>query len=141
MKSGGEGYEYTYHMYQSYGVRNPGKFVIAEGIGSSLKCEDLIVSSSKDLTGTRIGSGRAVTIDKSDLATAGHKAYVFCDTPNTELFYSATAANLATYDLAVTQTNAKDVDFSALTKGTYYVRAFLDGVTLPSDILTLTVQD
>jgi len=141
MKSGGEGYEYTYHMYQSYGVRNPGKFVIAEGIGSSLKCEDLIVSSSKDLTGTRIGSGSSVTIDKSDLATAGHQAYVFCDTPNTELFYSATAANLATYDLAVTQTNAKDVDFSALTNGTYYVRAFLDGVTLPSDILTLTVQD
>ena len=141
MKSGGEGYEYTYHMYQSYGVRNPGKFVIAEGIGSSLKCEDLIVSSSKDLTGTRIGSGSSVTIGKSNLATAGHQAYVFCDTPNTELYYSATAANLATYDLAVTQTNAKDVDFSALTNGTYYVRAFLNGVTLPSHILTLTVQD
>jgi hypothetical protein len=141
MKSGGEGYEYTYHMYQSYGVRNPGKFVIAEGIGSSLKCEDLIVSSSKDLTGTRIGSGSSVTLGKSVLATAGHQAYVFCDTPNTELFYSAAAANLATYDLAVTQTSAKDVDFSALPNGTYYVRAFLNGVTLPSDILTLTVQD
>ena len=143
MEKGGEGYQYTYHFYQAYGVRNPGKFVIAEGIGSALTCEDLVFATSKDLIGSRIGSSAsAVTIDKSNLAAAGAEgAFVFCDTPGAEIFYSATSGNLDTYALASTQTPAEGVDFASLDNGTYYVRAFLDGVTLPSTKMTVTVQD
>jgi hypothetical protein len=141
MEKGGEGYQYTYHFYQAYGVRNPGKFVIAEGIGSSLACEDLIFATSKDLIGSRIGSSAsAVTIDKSALAAA-EGAFVFCDTPGAEIFYSATSGNLDTYALASTQTPAEGVNFASLANNTYYVRAFLDGVTLPSTKMTVTVQD
>ena len=140
MEKGGEGYQYTYHFYQAYGVRNPGKFVIAEGIGSALTCEDLVFATSKDLIGSRIGSSAsAVIIDKSVLAAA-EGAFVFCDTPGAEIFYSATSGNLDTYALASTQTSAEGVDFASLTDGTYYVRAFLDGVTLPSAKMTVTVQ-
>lgn len=142
MEKGGEGYQYTYHFYQAYGVRNPGKFVIAEGIGSALTCEDLVFATSKDLIGSRIGSSAsAVTIDKSELAAAGAEgAFVFCDTPGAEIFYSATSGNLDTYALASTQTPAEGVDFASLANNTYYVRAFLDGVTLPSTKMTVTVQ-
>jgi len=140
MEKGGEGYQYTYHFYQAYGVRNPGKFVIAEGIGSALTCEDLVFATSKDLIGSRIGSSAsAVIIDKSVLAAA-EGAFVFCDTPGAEIFYSTTSGNLDTYALASTQTSAEGVDFASLTDGTYYVRAFLDGVTLPSAKMTVTVQ-
>ena len=141
MEKGGEGYQYTYHFYQAYGVRNPGKFVIAEGIGSALTCEDLVFATSKDLIGSRIGSSASeVTIDKSDLAAA-EGAFVFCDTPGAEIFYSDTSGNLDTYALASTQTPAEGVDFASLANNTYYVRAFLDGVTLPSTKMTVTVQD
>jgi len=140
MEKGGEGYQYTYHFYQAYGIRNPGKFVIAEGIGSSLACEDLVFATSKDLIGSRIGSSASVVIDKSVLAAA-EGAFVFCDTPGAEIFYSATSGNLDTYALASTQTPAEGVDFASLTSGTYYVRAFLDGVTLPSTKMAVTVQD
>jgi len=140
MKKGGEGYEYTYHLYESFGIRNPGKFVIAEGIGSTLKCEDLIIGSSKTGTGSRIGSSAtAITYDLSDNAATG--GYMFCDTPGSVIYYADSAAKLANYATAVViGTKYELVSLNDIvTNGAHlYFRSFLDECAVPSQILDIT---
>jgi len=136
LETGGEGYKYTYHMYQNFGIRNPGKFAIAQGTGCTFQCEDLIISTSKEIIGTRIGSSAsAVAISKA----ANPSSYIFCDTPGSEIYYSTTSANLDSYGLAVLETRAENVNLSSLANGTYYVVAFFNGVCSPSTKMTLTV--
>lgn len=140
MTNGGEGYEYTYHMYEAFGIRNPGKFVIIEGVGSTLKCEDLIIGSSKFNTGSRIGSSAtAITYDLSDTAATG--GYVFCDTPGAIIYRADSAAKLA--DIATAQAEGtlynKESLNSFVTNGAhFFFRAFLPNCCQPSQILDVT---
>jgi len=139
MKTGGEGYEYTYHMYMSYGVRVPGKFVIAEGTGSTLKCEDLTFGTDFIRTGSRIGSsGTAVTISKGTNPTS----YIFCDTPDCEIYYASAVSTLVDYATAAASGTlyVPGVNVSSLSTATHYFRAFKDGVCQPSQIMTLTLN-
>lgn len=144
MDKGGEGYKYTYHLYESFGIRNPGKFVIAEGIGSTLKCEDLVIGLDKYNCGTRYypsgSSATAITYDLSD--TSGTGGYMFCDTPGAEIYYVNTANTaLQTYAAAVAGATkyAGESLNTIIANGVHtFFRAFLDGVAQPSQILDIT---
>jgi len=127
-------------MYEAFGIRNPGKFVIIEGVGSTLKCEDLIIGSSKFNTGSRIGSSAtAITYDLSDTAATG--GYVFCDTPGAIIYRADSAAKLA--DIATAQAEGtlynKESLNSFVTNGAhFFFRAFLPNCCQPSQILDVT---
>lgn len=141
MDKGGEGYKYTYHLYESFGIRNPGKFVIAEGIGSTLKCEDLVIGLDKYNCGTRYGShATAITYKLSETAATG--GYMFCDTPGAEIYYVNTANTaLQTYAAAVAGATKYDGESlnTIIANGVHtFFRAFLDGVSQPSQILDIT---
>lgn len=143
LTNGGEGYKYTYHLYEAFGVRIPGKFVIAEGIGSTLKCEDLVIGLSKLDCGTRYGSSAtAITYDLSD--TAGTGGYLFCDTPGSVIYYSSTLAYVADYATAVASATLYVPGTSLnsfVTNGAhFYCRAFLPDAAQPSQVLDITGQ-
>lgn len=140
MKKGGEGYKYTYHFYQSFGIRVPGKFVIAEGIGSDLTCEDLVIGTSKTNCGSRIGSSAtAITYSVGN----NESGFVFCDTPGSMIYYADDADKLADIDTAEAQATlyeGKDLTKDTIvTNGNHtFFRAFLPDCAQPSKILDIT---
>lgn len=143
MKKGGEGYEYTYHLYEAFGVRNPGKFVIVEGKDSTLKCEDVVLGSSKVNTGSRIGTNNDITYNSN-----ASVAYAFCDTPGAIIYYSATSSNLDSIEIA--QANATeytldkkitDIVSNSAGSNVVYMRAFLPNCAQPSEKLKITRSD
>ena len=78
-----------------------------------------------------------MTVDKSNNPTA----YIFGDTPNSEVYYSSTQSDLANYATAIVNgTLADKVNLAGLSNGTYYARGFMKDVCQPSTIMTITVQ-
>lgn len=136
-RKGGSAILYTHHYYIDFGIRNREAFTIAFR-GENAKCEVITFSTSNTGKGT-----------KKTGCEANDVVYPYCDTPGVEIFVSDDTNNLDDYKTAVAKKDAeedntyivaRDTKLDTDNDKTVYLRAFKDGLLLPSDKVTFVIS-